>query len=69
MDAISGAVDQAFVAYSSRDSHLAEIIALGVSKANRRVGKRIQYAPWVFNDIAGNPQFRRSSMGSSRPSM
>lgn len=55
MDAISGAVDQAFVAYSSRDSHLAEIIALGVSKANRRVGKRIQYAPWVFNDIAGNP--------------
>jgi hypothetical protein len=55
MDAILGAVDHAFVAYSSRDSHLAELIALGVSKANRRVGKRIQYAPWEFNDIAGNP--------------
>lgn len=55
MDAISGALDQAFVAYSSRDSHLAGLIALGVSKANRRVGKNIQYTPWEFNDIAGNP--------------
>lgn len=55
MDAVSGAVDQAFVAYSSRDSQLAQLIALGVSKANRRVGKRIQYTPWEFNDIAGNP--------------
>jgi hypothetical protein len=46
---------QAFVAYSSRDSKLAEMIALGVAKANRKVGKRINYVPWEFNDIAGNP--------------
>ncbi|WP_197325171.1 hypothetical protein [Ralstonia solanacearum] len=46
---------QAFVAYSSRDTRLAEIIALGVAKANRKVGKCIQYTPWKFNDIAGNP--------------
>ena len=46
---------QAFVAYSSRNSHLAEMIELGVAKANRKVGKRIQYQPWAFNDIAGNP--------------
>ena len=46
---------QAFVAYSSRDAQLAELIALGVAKANRKVGKRIRYEPWEFNDIAGNP--------------
>ncbi|GCB04431.1 hypothetical protein PSUB009319_20620 [Ralstonia sp. SET104] len=46
---------QAFVAYSSRDARLAQLIALGVAKANRKVGKRIQYTPWEFNDIAGNP--------------
>ncbi|MDC2862664.1 MULTISPECIES: hypothetical protein [unclassified Delftia] len=46
---------QAFVAYSSRDSKLAELISTGVAKANRKVGKRIHYEPWEFNDIAGNP--------------
>ena len=46
---------QAFVAYSSRDSKLAELISIGVAKANRKVGKRIHYEPWEFNDIAGNP--------------
>jgi hypothetical protein len=46
---------QAFVAYSSRDSGLAEMIALGVAKANRKIGKRIHYEPWEFNDIAGHP--------------
>lgn len=45
----------AFVAYTSRDAGLAEIIGTGIAKANRRVGKRIQYTPWEFNDIAGNP--------------
>lgn len=54
MNSSHEAISQAFVAYSSRDAHLAEIIELGVSKANRKVGKRIQYAPWIFNDIAGN---------------
>jgi hypothetical protein len=34
---------------------LANTIALGVSKANRKIGKQIQYIPWEFNDIAGNP--------------
>lgn len=48
-------VPSAFVAYSSRDARLAETISLGLAKANRKVGKRIQYAPWEFNDIAGNP--------------
>lgn len=45
----------AFVAYSSRDAQLAELISVGVAKANRKVGKRVQYEPWIFNDIAGNP--------------
>ena len=55
MDSSSASKSQAFVAYSSRDSNLAGIIALGVAKANRKVGKRINYIPWEFNDIAGNP--------------
>jgi hypothetical protein len=55
MDSSPATTAQAFVAYASRDASLAALIALGVSKANRRVGKRIQYAPWEFNDIAGNP--------------
>lgn len=46
---------RAFVAYSSRDEKLAELISLGVAKANRKIGKQVQYAPWPFNDIAGNP--------------
>lgn len=48
-------IPHAFVAYSSKDSHLAEMIALGIAKANRKVGKLISYEPWEFNDIAGNP--------------
>lgn len=55
MDSSSEGTPQAFVAYSSRDKLLAEMIALGVAKANRKVGKRIHYEPWEFNDIAGNP--------------
>ncbi|MDO8769426.1 MAG: hypothetical protein Q7K57_12125 [Burkholderiaceae bacterium] len=55
MESSSESTPQAFVAYSSRDSRLAEMIALGIAKANRKVGKRIHYEPWEFNDIAGNP--------------
>lgn len=55
MDLTPGQTPIAFVAYSSRDTRLAELIAIGVAKANRKVGKRIQYTPWEFNDIAGNP--------------
>lgn len=55
MDSSLESTPQAFVAYSSRDRRLAEMIALGVAKANRKVGKRIHYEPWEFNDIAGNP--------------
>lgn len=55
MESLHSSPLKAFVAYSSRDTRLAEIIATGVAKANRKVGKRIQYTPWEFNDIAGNP--------------
>ncbi|WP_404302628.1 P-loop ATPase, Sll1717 family [Alicycliphilus denitrificans] len=55
MEATIGGVDKAFVAYPSRDSSLAGIIAEGVAKANRMSGKRLRYTPWEFNDVAGNP--------------
>ena len=55
MESSSEATDEAFVAYSSRDVHLARIIAQGVAKANRTLRMRLRYAPWEFNDIAGNP--------------
>lgn len=48
-------VEKAFVAYPSRDPALASVIANGVAKANRMLGKRLRYTPWEFNDIAGNP--------------
>jgi hypothetical protein len=51
----SGNTPQAFVAYASRDMNLARIIATGLAKANRKVGRLINYVPWEFNDIAGNP--------------
>lgn len=55
MDASGDLPDEAFVAYSSRDGRLAAVIAQGVAKANRMLGKRLRYAPWEFNDIAGHP--------------
>lgn len=55
METANGAVERAFVAYSSRDSTIARMIAQGVAKANRMLGDRLRYAPWEFNDIAGNP--------------
>ncbi len=55
MAALSDLSDKAFVAYSSRDGQLAALIAQGVAKANRMLGNRLRYAPWEFNDIAGNP--------------
>lgn len=47
-------VGHAFVAYPSRDAQLAQLISIGVGKANRKV-KHIRYDPWEFNDIAGTP--------------
>ena len=55
MDLSSISLNKIFVAYSSRDSNVADQILKGVQKANRKVGKRIQYQPWEFNDIAGIP--------------
>lgn len=55
MDFNTDGTDKAFVAYPSRDVALATIIAEGVGKANRMIGKRLRYTPWEFNDIAGNP--------------
>ena len=55
MDSSSEMTNRAFVAYPSRDARLAAVIAQGVAKANRMLGKRLRYQPWEFNDIAGNP--------------
>lgn len=55
MDVVADGVDKVFVAYPSRDAALAKVIAEGVGKANRMLGKRLRYTPWEFNDIAGNP--------------
>lgn len=55
MDLATDGVDKAFVAYPSRDAALVKVIAEGVGKANRMLGKRLRYTPWEFNDIAGNP--------------
>ncbi len=48
--------EKAFVAYPSKDAHLAQLISLGVSKANRMLHLQpLRYAPWAFNDVAGAP--------------
>jgi hypothetical protein len=47
-------VQRAFVAYSSRDPTLADVIARAVAKANAQ-HHFVHYTPWVFNDIAGVP--------------
>ena len=52
---MSDLTNEAFVAYPSRDARLAEVISQGVAKANRMLSNRFRYAPWQFNDIAGNP--------------
>ena len=52
MDIVTDGVDKAFVAYPSRDAALAKVIAEGVGKANRMLGKRLRYTPWEFNDIS-----------------
>jgi hypothetical protein len=43
-----------FVAYSSRDRVLKTTVATGVAKANA-LNRAIQYKPWEFNDVAGQP--------------
>lgn len=44
----------AFVAYSSRDSELAGLIAEAVERTNALpIGKRFE--PWIFNDVPGAP--------------
>src|SRR4051812_3927475 len=45
---------RAFVAYSSRDQQLADIIEQGVLRANS-LPIATRYEHWVFNDIPGNP--------------
>lgn len=44
----------AFVAYPSRDQSLASLICDAVSRANAKPIS-IQYEPWQFNDVPGNP--------------
>jgi hypothetical protein len=46
----------AFVAYSSRDQAVADLILEGVRRANALLpAQPVRYEPWVFNDSAGNP--------------
>jgi hypothetical protein len=45
---------QVFVAYSSKDSALADGIFDAISRANAKPLPVI-YEPWVFNDVAGGP--------------
>jgi hypothetical protein len=45
----------AFVAYSSRDQALADLILEGVRRANAVPAQPVRYEPWIFNDIPGNP--------------
>ncbi len=44
----------AFVAYSSRETALAQLIADAVHVANGN-SDRVRYETWVYNDIPGNP--------------
>jgi hypothetical protein len=44
----------AFVAYSSRDAALAQLLPDAVYVANGN-NDRVRYEPWVYNDIPGNP--------------
>lgn len=45
----------AFVAYSSRDETVAQMILDGIRRANAVPSLPVRYEPWVFNDIAGAP--------------
>lgn len=45
----------AFVAYTSRDKKLSEIIFTGVGKANSVDACPTRYEPWEYNDISGTP--------------
>lgn len=45
---------RAFVAYTARDTLLARIISVGVSKANA-LTKDVRYTPWEISDVAGHP--------------
>jgi hypothetical protein len=44
----------AFVAYSSRDSAIEQLIGNAVHVANGK-GDRVRYESWVYNDVPGNP--------------
>jgi hypothetical protein len=44
----------AFVAYSSRDAALAQVIGDAVHVANGE-NDRVRYETWVYNDVPGNP--------------
>src|SRR4051794_41395154 len=44
----------AFVAYSSREAALTQLIGNAVYEANGQA-TRVRYETWVYNDIPGNP--------------
>src|SRR3954454_2102165 len=54
IDRMSLAKELAFVAYSSRDDVLTQIISESVSRVNS-LPIAIRYEPWTFNDVPGNP--------------
>lgn len=45
---------KAFVAYASADKNVSEIVFQAVQRANAKP-IAVEYEPWEFNDIAGNP--------------
>jgi hypothetical protein len=56
--------NQVFVAYSSKDTALADGIFNAISKANAKPLPVI-YEPWVFNDVSGGPLVSPSSRKST----
>jgi hypothetical protein len=56
----------AFVAYSSRDAALAQLIGNAVYVANGK-SDRVRYETWVYNDIPGTRSSHPSSTGSRNP--
>ena len=51
---MSGSIQTAFVAYSSQDTALADMIFESVRKTNARP-LPVRYEPWQFNDVVGAP--------------
>lgn len=51
---MSRSPELAFVAYSSRDQAVTDVILEGVRRANA-LPTPVRFEPWVFNDVPGNP--------------